>query len=162
MKKEVEVEVVDHSLRDGVVEHRFASDQHGGLTDETRADNLPEDIVGKLAKHLGDAQAQVTVGADLTTSVDFGNKAGAFVSVKVTCNNSEADISAALDIARELAEQKVAENHTRMSELLDEARGMVSEKPSRGPTVARTVATGPRKIDVPKTSGGKTFPTVRR
>ena len=67
-----------------------------------------------LEPHIGDAQAKVTVGAELAHSKDYGCKAQSFVSVSVTCNNSEDDISAVHNIIHPLARKLVNEDLEKM------------------------------------------------
>jgi hypothetical protein len=118
--KEPETLVVDHSGVDKVKEWRYAAFDTMSLRDSNRETPIPEEWMAKLAGCLGDAQAQVTVSADLGSN-NYGTKAGSFVSVKVTCGNNEKDIGSALDIAREIAESKVQENFKRMQDVLDSA-----------------------------------------
>jgi len=147
--REPEVLVVDHST-DKIKEWRYAYDEEGALTDQSRESPLPEELMAKLEKHLGDAGAQVTVSADLATSVDYGNKAGAFVSIKITCNNSENDILAVHDIARDWVETLVSDNQSRMQGLLDNARSggvKTVEAPPQDPVPTKARA-GKRTIKI--------------
>lgn len=114
--------------------------------------------MAKLAGCLGDAQAQVTVSADLGFN-NYGTKAGSFVSVKVTCGNNEKDIEEALNIARAIAESKVKENFARMEEVLTEAlRPAESKVPTKA--LGQNPTTVPKQPLTTKPAAGQ--PSFRR
>lgn len=109
-----------------------------------RTDLLPEEYMEKLEKFLGDGNATITVSQDLTTSEDFGNKAGAFVSVKVTCGNDEDNIRGAHSIARELVKDLVAEDYVESKKMLDDTRASGSPKGNKTSTASRVTSGKPR------------------
>ena len=92
---------------------------------------LPEELMEELERYTGDGNASITVGSDLAKS-DFGNKAGAFVSVTVKCHAGGPEIQATHDILRPWIEQQVKDNQTRMQDILDELRGH-EPQPALGP-----------------------------
>ena len=127
-RREPETVVFDVDHQDHVTRHRFVSDREGPIVDETLRDYLPEEYLMALKDCLGDALAQITVGGDLATSVDYGNKAGAFCSIKVTFGNNEKDLTTAHGIARDIAHKFTQEDQAKMEEILNQARGISPRK----------------------------------
>jgi len=80
---------------------------------------LPEDIVSKLSELTGDEKGRVTVGAELTSSIEFGMKAGAFVSIGVKCDSSAEVLKDVHDMLFPLAQRLVIEDHAEMSDVRD-------------------------------------------
>ena len=121
------MEIKDIGLFDKVHLSREARPKDGAgvceSADEFIANILPEDIMEKLDQYIGDGNASVTVGGDLTRSEDYGNKAGAFVSVTIRCNNGVEEVRAVHDIIRGWIEPQIAENQARMQGILDDLRG---------------------------------------
>jgi hypothetical protein len=83
------MEIRDVGLTESVRFSREASLNKKTIVKESAGDFahniLPEDVMEQLEQYTGDGQASLTVGSDLAKS-DFGNKAGAFVSVTVKCH----------------------------------------------------------------------------
>lgn len=116
---ELELEVVVHD-NDHVSEARVAETSTETFESQNRIVQLKEygEIMNKLTDHFGDGLARVSVSADLATS-DYGNKAGSMVTVTVTCNNNERDISAVAEIGFSLAQRLVTENQQEMQAVLE-------------------------------------------
>jgi hypothetical protein len=155
---EPEVLVVDHST-DKIKEWRYATDGEVSIADQQREYPLPEGLMAQLEQHLGDANAQVVVSSDMATS-DYGNKAGSFVSIKVTCNNSEEDILAVHGIAREMTEELVQENYHRMAAIFESAKNgpAKSAVPSKAQgQVQGQAKPGRIKLGAPKTTKSPDF-----
>lgn len=128
----------------------FTAKDEGAVDEQVRIDPLPEEWMAKLEEHLGDGNARVTVSQDLTTSEDYGNKAGAFVSVTVTCGNDEDNIRGAHVIARELVQELVAVDYKESKGMLDQIRG-IAEAPKQNSK------TQPRMVTAGKPSGRPSF-----
>lgn len=119
MANEPEVEVLDVGLTDLVTRvRRWEVEQDGRVTsrEQSQQHPIPEVYMAALEPLVGDAQAKVTVGAELAHNKEFGCKAQAFVSVSVTCNNKEDDISAVHNIIQPLVRQLVNEDLMKMKE----------------------------------------------
>lgn len=68
---------------------------------------VPKEIMDAYQELIGDANAKVTVGADLAVK-DFGTGAGAFVSVSLTCNQDVNTVNMAISLAAAAAQQAAA------------------------------------------------------
>jgi len=91
------LESVDVTGLDKVIRFRgweFEEDGVGHVTtrNQTKQEELPEDLMSALADTIGDGMAKVTVGAELGHSKEYGCKAQAFVSISVHCNNDDGTI----------------------------------------------------------------------
>lgn len=133
MADEAMVEVLDVGLVDRVIRSRsWAAEQENGRVitrGQSQQHPIPEVYMAALEAHIGDAQAKVTVGAELSHNRDYC-KAQAFVSVTVTCNNKEEDISAVHNIIHPLARKLVAEDLEKMK--LDRDGHIGAATPSQG------------------------------
>lgn len=139
-----DVELQDVTLTEQVTRRRHIVTKEG-TTEEEAQEPLPEEIMTKLDEFTGDSKGRVTVGVDFASSIEFGMKAGAFVSIGVSCDSSEEAIEGTHGIIYPLAKKLALEDHAEMSALRDsmlpdDARhkalgdkvpGGVSEKPSR-------------------------------
>lgn len=130
MENEAPVEVLDVGLVDRVIRSRgwTVEREDGKVTtrEQSQQHPIPEVYMAALEAHIGDAQAKVTVGAELGHSKDYGCKAQAFVSVSVTCNNHEDDINAVHNIIQPLARKLVNEDLEKMMEDRDAHMGPVA------------------------------------
>lgn len=94
----------------------------------TREDlNMPQDILKSL---LGDEKARVTCSAELKSS-DFGRGYGCFVSVSLTCDQSEDGVQAAGEQAIVLSRQLCEVNHSFARSLFEEVVPPSSSKDGR-------------------------------
>jgi hypothetical protein len=135
-----QVEYFDPSGDDKVFRSVFAVRGDDVLMDANRYDKIPEEFMERLNECLGDGQAKVTVGGDLALN-DYGNKAGAFVSITVTCGNSEEELEAAHGIASEMKEDFLRHDLSQMEAMLGEKQGGKTEKQqSAAPAKAREPA----------------------
>ena len=64
--------------------------------------DLPEEYMDQYKQILGNAQAKVSVGADMALK-EFGSGAGAHVSVTLSCDQSQDVIETAIDLAGKIA-----------------------------------------------------------
>lgn len=92
---------------------------------------IPEEHMKELDELIGDGLASVTTGHDLTRSEDFGNKAGCFVSVRLTCNQDNESVARALEISEQIAIEAAANGQKRAQGVLDDLRGKAPEEPVR-------------------------------
>lgn len=58
---------------------------------------------------IGDGQARITVGRDLSDT-DYGSGGKAFVSVSLTCDQSSAGISGAIQLAQQMADYYIEQH----------------------------------------------------
>jgi hypothetical protein len=128
-----DVEILDVSLTEMITRRRYVIHKHG-TTEEEAQDPLPEEIMSMLDELTGDAKGRVTVGAELASSIEFGFKAGAFVSIGVSCDSSEEAIEGVHDILHGLAQKLVVDDHAKMSELRDSMLSKDQQLGSRAPT----------------------------
>lgn len=123
------VEVLDVGLVDRVTRMRgWSVEQADGKVtskEQSQQHPIPEDYMSALEPHIGDAQAKVTVGAELGHTKEYGCKAQAFVSISVTCNNREDSISAVHDIVHPLVRELVNGDLVKMKEDRDAHLGGV-------------------------------------
>lgn len=160
-----QLEIRDVGLVDRIVRvRRWEAEQPDGKV-KARTQSvqqlIPEEIMAELESHLGDAQAKVTVGAELGHSRDYGCKAGAFVSVSVHCNNHEDDIQAVHETLHNLARNFVNEDLEVMKQDRDSHMGAAPpQQPAAGKVSqsAATKAKNPNKTVKPKV----TRPSFRR
>lgn len=140
---------IEVGLKDGVRRRRkFSAEDRTGAEKtrvQQRQSELPEDLMEELSRYLGDGNAKVVVGAELTHSRDYGSKAGAFVSISVTCNADSETIQTVHDIlmpaVRDLAKGDLTEIAKERDEFIDGGPPRVAE-PRTLPTpnqVARPV-----------------------
>ena len=162
MENEEQVEVNDVGLVDRVTRNRRweIEKDSGKVTrrEQSQQHPIPEDIMAALEEHIGDAQAKVTVGAELGHSKEYGCKAQAFVSVSVTCNNNETDIGAVHEIIQPLARKLVNEDLEMMKADRDAHMGAPAPSPGK-------VASPPRANAKPAAAPAKPGvqrPTFRR
>lgn len=167
--REAEVEVLDVGLVDGVVRHRgWTIEKNGGKVtsrDQSQQHPIPEDTMETLEKYIGDAQAKVTVGAELGHNKEFGCKAQAFVSVSVTCNNAELDIGAVHAIIQPLVRKLVNEDLEAMKADRDSHISAIPPPPAAPPPEATPgkVSNPPRANAKPATAkSGVRPPAFRR
>ena len=97
-----------------------------------------------LSECVGDGLAKVTVSGDMAVN-DFGTKAGAFVSVNVTCGNSEEEISMAHDVARDMVHKLLQEDIEDMEALLDSRLNKGKEPEVKASKVSQAPKPSPRK-----------------
>lgn len=71
-------------------------------------------------KLLGDAQARISVSADMALK-DFGSGAGAMVTVTISCNQDKNTIEQAIDLAGSLARAYCAEQRQLAEKELENA-----------------------------------------
>jgi hypothetical protein len=110
-------EVVDVELTAFIHQSRAATSGIEQIANEWARDNLEERFMAKLDEFAGDGEAAVTVSGALAHN-DFGNKAEAFVAVKVPCGATTDNILGAHGVAREIVESLVRENLDRMEAIL--------------------------------------------
>lgn len=121
--------------------------------EEEAYESLPEDIVSKLDELTGDMKGRVTVGAELASSIEFGMKAGAFVSIGVTCDSNEENLEQVHEVLYPLAQRLCIEDHAAMSEVRD---SMLSPTKRLGAACPQTVENEPveaRSTKRPSKSG---------
>ena len=139
MESNVEVEVNDVGMLEHVSRNRrWAVEKDDGKVatrEQSQQHPLPEDIMAELEQHIGDAQAKVTVGAELGHNKEYGCKAQAFVSVSVTCNSSQDSISAVHSILHTMVRQLVNDDLEKMKEDRDAHIGSAPGKVSSPPKV---------------------------
>lgn len=123
---------VDVELRDHVRRNMSVEDPEGVIHNQEivgfLSEELEEGIMSKLQEHLGDGEAKVVVGADLALS-DYGNKAGAFCSVSVACNNNLEDIQAVHDIIHPYVRQQVEQDLLEVEAIRARVMGGAKEAP---------------------------------
>jgi len=133
MADEPAVDLLDLSLVDCVRRRRhFYNDNTGQMLEQELREEL-EDLMTDLEQHIGDGQARLTVSGELSSSKEF-HKAGAFVSISVTCNNHLDDIQAVHDIVRPHVESLVKEDHDAMSDKREEILSPPAKSPGPGKT----------------------------
>lgn len=141
------MEVTDPTLLEKVSRKRWASDAEGDLVNEQLDDyaheQIPEELMSQLAELVGDGGANITIGADLTTSIEFGCKAGAFVSVRLTCDNSMEAVEAVHDLVTPWVQSTVEKDYEKMADIRAQALGHTSEEAPSVPSKAKTTAKKP-------------------
>jgi len=92
--------------------------------------DLPEEYMDKYEKLLGNAQARVTVSADMSLK-EFGKGTSAMVSVSLNCNQDEETIGQAIDFAGIIARTYCKEQQKLAEEELVAAQQ--AQNPYKGP-----------------------------
>lgn len=138
----------DVGLLDKVVRHRRwrVEDDQGKVTtrQQNRHDNLPEDLMAALEDHLGDAMAKVTIGDELGHSIEYGCKAGSFVSITVHCNADEETIGKVKAILQQKVREFTNDDLKEMKEDRDRHMGKTPPK-SEGRVARQPAASGRAK-----------------
>ena len=116
---EVDIEYLGIYFKDLVRHRRTYYDDDGKPHEKNRQRPIPEELMGDLEQYIGDGLGRVTVSAELGSSVAFGNKASAFVSISVTCNNNLGDCEQVHDIVQPYVKRLVEEDHKVMSDERD-------------------------------------------
>jgi len=89
---------------------------------------LPEEVMGQLDQHLGNALGKVTVGGELSHSKEYGCSAKSFVSLSVTCDSSLETCQAVHDLVQPTVRALLNEDLNMMKE--DRDAHLASEKPA--------------------------------
>lgn len=114
------VELLDVSMRDKVRRQCSFTDEKLRITEEfEREDPIPEELMGMLEEYSGDGKGRVTVGAEVSSNIEFGFKASAFVSIGVTCDSSMEAIEAVHGIVRPVVNRLVQKDHAQVSDMRD-------------------------------------------
>jgi hypothetical protein len=144
------LEVVDVSLLDRVLVIASAYQGDYALEDYYETFTIPEEYMDELAAIIGDGNASMSVGDEMKVS-DFGNAAGCFVNVKLTCGQTEEEIHAAHALAQKLAKKFCLKGFNEMSGLLAQALGKTD-----APTAEQAAAaTGKKQRPGLKVGGAK-------
>lgn len=128
MSTQVDVEFRDVSMRDKISRSRRAELTDGRVIEERELQPIPEDLMGKLDGLSGDGRGRVTVGAELSSSTNFGFKAGAFVNITVTCDSSVEVCEEVHEIIQPSVERLVVEDHARVSNIRADLLPVFGEK----------------------------------
>ena len=151
--------LLDVSLRDRVIRRRNGATADDQVLHQERYQTLnevfTEEQMSSLDELTGDAKARVTVSADLASSIEFGNKAGAMVSISVTCDNSEEAIRGVHEITHPIAKELVQEDLAAMILIRD--KRMAALRPGAKPE-AGTVGVTPPARTLPKPPGPQKGP----
>ena len=116
-------------------------------TDGFAHEVLEEEMMSKIEELTGNGEGRVTCSANLDSSVEYGNKAGAFFSVSVNCNGDLETVHKVHDILAPFIRKIVEQDCGEMRAIRDE---MIGLKPK---VSTPTVASAPTKA---------AKPTVRR
>jgi hypothetical protein len=142
--REVETEAFDVGLLDKVVRHRGweLEDDSGHVTtrNQTKQEELPEDLTMALEDYIGDGMAKVTVGAELGHSKEYGCKAQAFVSISVHCNNDDGTIEEVQNILHDKA--RVFTNQDLEAMMEDRDRYLLQDKSNEGKPAGKLARSG--------------------
>jgi len=117
MSTQPEHEVVDLELTSFIHQSRQATSAGDTVINEWARGPVEEEYMAKMDEFMGDGTATVTVSGALAHN-DFGNKAEAFVSVRLPCGATMEAVMGAHEIARGIVEEKCRENLDRMEEIL--------------------------------------------
>jgi hypothetical protein len=134
----------DVELLDVVRRRRFMEKDKEQLIEEEAINYLEEtmkDSMPSIREHLGDGGAQLTLSADLSTTENYC-KAGAFCSIKVTCDNSLEALSnvhaIVLPYLKEIVAQDLAEMEAvRSSFIGEQSKVRLPPKPPKEETEPR-------------------------
>jgi hypothetical protein len=105
--------------RTEIIRVRRSTEMDGVLQEEAGEEPLPEEIMSKLEELAGDLKGRVTVGAELSSSVEFGFKAGASVHIGVSCDSDPDTLEEVCDLVGPLTERFVVKHHAVMSQRRD-------------------------------------------
>ena len=153
------LDVTDASMREKFSRELRVEDSEGRLyTDQLSGHTyelVPEDIMAKIQDFVGDGRGSLTVGADLSTSVEFGCKAGAFLNVRVICDNSMEAVEEVHGILVPWVREKVEEDYREVEDI--RTRILSGEAPKE-----KIVDAAPKKATGDTPSSRKRKPTFRR
>jgi hypothetical protein len=157
------VTLVDVSMKDQVHHIMVLEDPDHQVKETVRTDLLPEKLMSELDAFSGDGRGKVTVGADLASNVKFF-KAGAFVSLSITCDSNIDVMKQVHTIVQPVVQGMVEEDHARMSNLRadimrqltgESAVKIIAGEPPSLPVVADPSVAPGRVVAVPpRVAGG--------
>lgn len=141
MGEEEGIDLVGVNLQDCVRRRSSMTDPDGNVQEQQQQHAIPENLMSAIEPFIGDGLAKVTVGAELSSNIDFGFKAQAFVSISVTCNNNLDDCGQVHDIVRDVVQRMVTQDHAEMGHARDEmhaaVKGMGQPKEAPGKVAPR-------------------------
>ncbi len=88
---------------------------------------FPGNYMDKYKELLGDANARVSVSADMALK-DFGSGAGAMVTVTLSCNQDQTSIDKAIALAGEMAREYCSEQRSLAEQELQKAQQSLKAK----------------------------------
>lgn len=89
MTDAVGIDYVDVSMVDCVIRRIVvAIDEGQSVHEKQLREELPEEVIMAAAKKRGELNGRVTVSAELSDSIEYGNKGSAFVSMTLACDNT--------------------------------------------------------------------------
>ena len=88
MTDAVGIDYVDVSMVDCVIRRIVVTDADGNIHEKQLREEVPEEVIMAAAKKRGELNGRVTVSAELSDSIEFGNKGSAFVSMTLACENT--------------------------------------------------------------------------
>jgi hypothetical protein len=92
--------------------------------------DIPEEIMAKAEKILGDGAARVSAGVDMARK-EFGNGFGVHVSVSLNCNQDDNSIELAAEMVKDLAHGFAEEHYQEAAELYEHIDGQVGSPSGR-------------------------------
>jgi hypothetical protein len=111
-----EVEYLDVSMTDSITRHTTFMDDEGQVKERVVTGPIPEEIMTELNEFNGDGKGKVTVSADLGSSFKFF-KAGAFVSIGVTCDSNTESLIKVHSVLQPIVQKLAEEDHAKMSDV---------------------------------------------
>jgi hypothetical protein len=154
------VTLIDVSMQDHILHAASFEDNDGNKKEFTKVDLIPEALMNELDPFSGDGKGRITVGGELASNVKFF-KAGAFVSIGVTCDSSLEVIQQVHALIQPVVQQLVDEDHSRMSNLRsDVMRSLTGESsakllPGQQAPVEQTVTEPGRVVSAPPRVAGR-------
>ncbi len=82
------IDYVDVSMVDHVFRRIRVYESDGSVHEKQLRQEIPEEILMAAKSKRGELDGKVTVSAALADSIEFGNKAEAFVSISLSCENT--------------------------------------------------------------------------
>lgn len=128
------IDYVDVSMVDLVVRQVRVYEPDGTVHEKRRKEPVPEEILMAAKSKRGELDAKVTVSAELGDSVEYGYKAGAFVSITLSCENTIEACQAVHGIIQPVVHRLVQQDHAMAAQMRDNILA--------GSTVGQPVETG--------------------
>ena len=129
------IDYVDVDMVDRVVRVVRVYEPDGAVHEKQRKEQIPEEILMAARSKRGELDGKVTVSAELGDSFDYGYKAGAFVSITLSCENSVEACQELHSVVQPVVHRLVQQDHAMAAEMRDnlwaKANGQQPAEPGR-------------------------------
>jgi hypothetical protein len=113
------IDYVDVSMVDRVFRWVRVYEPNGSVHEKQLRQEIPEEILMAAKSKRGELDGKVTVSAALADSMEFGNKAEAFVSISLSCENTVEACQELHNVIQPVVQRLVQEDLAMAAQLRD-------------------------------------------